>query len=807
MKTSFKLPACLIFLCLFAAVDTAAQVDTLVDRFSGYREKNLQERLYVHTDRSFYLSGEILWFKIYAVAGPVNFPDSLSKVAYLEVLDRENNAVMQAKVALKGGSGSGSLDIPFGLSSGNYRLRAYTRWMKNFSPEYYFEKELRVVNTTRALSPAETGAQEAQPSYDLQFFPEGGDLVQGLRSRVAFKITDRQGKGVEFRGILINGGGDTLLTFRPLKYGMGSFFFTPLTGEGPYTALVRTHNGEVLSRRLPEARGKGYVMKLEEKEGKISVTVNGNDQVAEDAPVYLLAHTRQRIRVAEMQAFQNGRAAFGIEKARLGEGISHFTLFNASLQPVSERLYFRRPEKELFFEPAAAEREYGQRARVSLEINTRNAAGKDIPADMSVAVYRLDSLEKEPQADIFSWLWLSSDLQGKIEDPEYYLQARGPEADEALDNLMLTQGWRRFKWEDVLQRRPPLLSYAPEYQGHIVTGKVTDINSGKPAPAVMTYLSVPGKHICLKCSSSDGQGRVQFTMQDFYGPAELVVQTGRDSTKLVQVTNPFSEVYAPTPLPAYSPGGDAEDALSLRHKAMHIQRTYSGPALQQFLPPARRDSMPFYYQADKVYRLDDYVRFTTMEEVMREYVPEVIVRKRAGDFRFMAMNIPVFQLYGNSGPNVFFQEDPLVLLDGVPVFDINRIISYDPLKVEKLEVVGSKYYLGPLAAEGIVSYTTYKGNLEGFRLDPGSLVMDYEGLQLQREFYAPAYGSGAAGSERLPDFRSLLFWSPDVRTGRQGAKAISFYTSDIPGNYLVFIQGITPGGHAGSGSFRFRVAE
>src|SRR3546814_606899 len=143
---------CLIVLCLFAfAADSFAQSDTLLSRFSAYRETNLRERIYVHTDRSFYVCGEILWFKVYATSGPFNHPDSLSRVAYLEVLDGENSPVMQAKIELKAGTGSGSLEIPFRLSSGKYRRRAYTRWMRNSPPDYYFEKQLTVVNTTRPL--------------------------------------------------------------------------------------------------------------------------------------------------------------------------------------------------------------------------------------------------------------------------------------------------------------------------------------------------------------------------------------------------------------------------------------------------------------------------------------------------------------------------------------------------------------------------------------------------------------------------------------------------------------------------------
>ena len=190
---------------------------------------------------------------------------------------------------------------------------------------------------------------------------------------------------------------------------------------------------------------------------------------------------------------------------------------------------------------------------------------------------------------------------------------------------------------------------------------------------------------------------------------------------------------------------------------------------------------------------------------MREYVMEVAVRKKKGKYHYMTFNVPGFNLQMMQPAVSVFPEDPLVLLDGIPVFDIDKIISYDPLKVKKLEVVAEKYYWGPIAANGVVSYTTYKGNLEGFSLDPRALVEDYDGLQQQRVFYSPDYSMEKTGAGRLPDFRELLYWNPDLNTGDKGKDEIGFYTGDIPGEYQVVIQGITDKGEAGYTGFSFTV--
>ncbi|HEV3251208.1 MAG TPA: hypothetical protein VGZ71_09675, partial [Puia sp.] len=128
-----------------------------------------------------------------------------------------------------------------------------------------------------------------------------------------------------------------------------------------------------------------------------------------------------------------------------------------------------------------------------------------------------------------------------------------------------------------------------------------------------------------------------------------------------------------------------------------------------------------------------------------------------------------------------------------------------PLKIKKLEIVTREYYLGSMAASGIMSYTTYKGDLDGFQLDPSSLVLEYEGIQLKREFYSPIYETDNQIASRMPDFRNLLYWSPDIKTDARGKEQFSFYSSDQKGRYRVVLQGITSDGLAGSQTFTFEV--
>ena len=167
----------------------------LQNSVENYTKNNLQEKLYVHTDKNFYVANEICWFKIYNVDAIFNKPLNISKVAYLELIDNNNKAVWQEKIALNEGSGNGSMLIPNAIATGNYTLRVYTNWMKNFNASFFFEKKISILNPSLTQENNYTPTKE---NYSIQIFPEGGNLVAGQFSKVAFKIVNQFGKGIQY---------------------------------------------------------------------------------------------------------------------------------------------------------------------------------------------------------------------------------------------------------------------------------------------------------------------------------------------------------------------------------------------------------------------------------------------------------------------------------------------------------------------------------------------------------------------------------------------------------------------------------
>jgi len=786
----------IIFLLAFISNAQAQQVnpDSIASRLENFNANNLQEKIFVHTDREMYLAGEILWFKLYYTHAGTNKLLDLSKIAYVEIIDKNQKPVLQAKISIEKGTGNGSLYLPVSLTSGNYQLRAYTNWMKNFSTDFFFNKKLSIINSL--LKPEKLQSDKVATRYDIQFFPEGGQIIEKLPGKIAFRAIDDQGKGVNFSGTLVDQDNAVLLRFKPLKFGIGSFSFIPEAGK-TYRALIELP-GETISREIPISKT-GYVIQLSDSQSdklKLSVQTNG---VPANQKVYLFAHTRQVTKMKVSADLDLGKAEFLIDKSMLGEGISQLTIFNGSGQAVAERLFFKKPSSKLSIKASADQQKYAPRKKVTINLEAKDEKGQSLAADASVSVYATDSLETD-NGDIFNYLWLKSDLKGNVESPAYYFANNDPQANEALDNLMLTHGWRRFVWQDLLKNPIPSFEFLPEIDGHIINGKIVDTRTDAPAINIMTYLAVPGKKLHIYGSKSNSTGQVRYYTRDIFGPSELVVQTKyqQDSTYRIDISNPFFE--------KYSFSGSYDLNLSEKFKSRilnqsvssQVQNVFAGDKLKTFFP-ALTDSSAFYIKSDKTYLLDNFVRFNTMEEVLREYVTEVPLMRQKDDYTILVRVKP--------HPNDFPRNvEPLILLDGVPVFDSgNKIIKYDPKKVRELEVVAKRYFLGPLMFNSILNFKTYKGNLPDFQLDTRATVMDYEGVQLKREFYSPLYDTEAKVSERLPDFRNVLYWSPDLKIDSNGKKTIIFYTSDQENKYTVVVQGISPEGKVGTSEIEILV--
>jgi hypothetical protein len=816
-----------IFLLILLPVYLSTQAqengkDSLQAAFSRYRSQAPQEKLFVHIDRTFYLAGETIWFKVYDIDGSSNKPLALSGIAYVEVLDKDQRPVLQAKIGITDGKGDGSFRIPLTIPSGEFVFRAYTNWMKNFSSDFYFLQRLTILNTVNDAGTDDSSrlSHSVDSSHAaIRLFPEGGNIVNGLTSVIACKATDRFGNAISCDGIIRNQKGDTVVRFRTGRQGIGKFSFTPVKGNTYYA--VAEIDQSPLTQQLPAAFDQGYVMHLDNENGnRLRITVHAAGTPAIPA-LYLLVHTRSQLKNAQVNFLTGNEAIFYLDKDSLGDGVSHITVFDGDRSPVCERLYFKQPRQQLNIgitapsaqppSPAnvtapsaqpppanALSSSYPTRTGLSIGLSTTDSSGHPVPADLSMSVFLLDSLQSIPRGNILTYLLLISDLKGQLESPLDDITETSPAATEALDDLMLTQGWTRFRWEDILTNKKPYFEFLPETNGPIINAKVIDKRTGRPSSPVIGYLSLPGQHFKLATALSQPDGSLFFHLDNFYGNKEMIVQTNSqtDSNCRIDLVNPFSDraSYIPLADPAYAKKWSRQ--LLERSINTQAENAYLIGQKHRYLP-GDEDTTMFFGRPDLHFNLDDYTRFATLDEIIREYVDNVRVRLGSGHTYFRVRNA----LF-----NLFFDADPLLLIDGVPVFNGDKMIATDPEKIKKIDVVSHKYFFGPSISDGIVSFSSYDGDLAGYELDPNAIAVQYNGLEQKREFYTPVYAGGSRGQTTIPDFRNQLLWAPDITTDAAGNRQIPLNTSDLTGKFALIVQGITREGLAGYSVMTFTVA-
>lgn len=787
----FLVTAAVLFQVAFTGKALCQQAASPLSESMSRRIADYQpEKAYLHLDRPAYLVGETLWFKMW-VTDENLIPADLSKIGYLEVIGSENQAVIQAKVELKNGSGSGAVSIPTDLPSGNYLVRGYTAWMKNFSDAHFFETTLCLINPFSPLPASVPDKAAGYPGPVLQFFPEGGSALPGIENKIAFKAQGPDGSGLNFTGKLLDQNGHTAAEFKSLVRGIGHFLFNPEKGR-TYRAEITDENGLQHTFPFDVIRQEGYAVRLTENDSEIKIDVSPGSPDAAGGMLHLLHYNGNKSTAFQTRA-ENGKARFSFPKSKLKPGVNVLVVLDRNLKPVAERLYFHLSGAEASAVVSADKAVFNKREKISLNFKTLHLSDT---LEASVSVFLTDSLPQARQPDIDVHLLLTSELKGIVENPAYYFAERNAATREALDNVMLTHGWRRYKTEHLLngELKP---EYLPEINGHIITGKITSPDD-IPLSFRPVFAASPSIKIEPWVGISDENGRFILEARNFTGPRELVFQTNYriDSTCRISVDSPFA------------PAGNAASKLTplvLKSEMQKdiLKRSINMQAINSYFPEKRAapptDSIPFYGKPDFRYYLDDYTRFPTMEEILSEYVPAVNIRLRKGRYYTRVIETGVH--------TQLFSEDPLLLMDGIPVFDTDRIIHFDPLKVQRTDVINRMYYLGPFAFPGIVSYSTYTHDLAGFEVDPRALIVAYDGALGQRDFYAPAYDKDLKNSRRLPDLRNLMYWSPSVSIVPGKETVLDFYTSDQPGSYKIVVQGLSANGVPVSAASQFSVTD
>ena len=456
----------MLFLLLgivFSYFGKAQEIDSVL---SVYHDNYLPEKLHLHFDKGVYAKGETVWFKAYILAG--EGLSDFSRNFYVDWYDDNGVLLKHTMQPVFESSARGQFEIPSGFTGNLLHVRAYTQWMLNFDSAFMYTKQIPVTQANRISAVQQT------PAVSLRFFPEGGDLVAGINSSVAFLAANQSGKPVAVRGAIFDHNHQLVDSFTSVHDGMGQLSIEPLKGE-KYTCDWIDEYGINHTSLLPSVKDGGIVIQAQQLFNKAKFVVQRTADAEENfrqLHVIGMIHQKQ-VYKADINLHTKRTAAGEIGTENLPAGILQITVFDANWVPVSERIMFLKgPEYEFFPEVNLVTKRLNKRAKNILEVSVPDSLLSNLSVSITDA-----GLFSDSSSNIFSQLLLSSDIRGYIHNPAYYFSSMADSVAVHLDLVMLTHGWRRLKWEDLIKGKMPVMKYAMDSDYLQIKGKL--ITSGQ----------------------------------------------------------------------------------------------------------------------------------------------------------------------------------------------------------------------------------------------------------------------------------------------------------------------------------------
>ncbi|MFN8354263.1 MAG: TonB-dependent receptor plug domain-containing protein [Spirosomataceae bacterium] len=813
-----------ILLPLIGLVCVAAQLadDPLVERImtqlAKYTFYHPQEKVFLHTDKPYYMAGETIWFKAYVLTAFDHQPDTLSRVLYVDLV-ADQKVLQHKQLKLQDGVAHADFVLPDTLQSASVQLRAYTNWMRNFSDEFFFSQNLRIFKPKETTAYNEERLRQQAEVADFQLFPEGGNQVLGIESRVAFKAVNALGLGVDVSGYILTDTKDTVSAFQSQHLGMGYCSFMPEAGK-KYTAIVQQADGKQKIVGVPAALPTGFVMSVDNISNKdaVKVYVFSNTIQAGTAPIPLVLIAQQRGQVCHAVKALMNRKGFLLTIPRTqipDEGIVQLTLFDNQGQPLCERIMYERKKNHLTVKLNSNKTTYRTREKVQVEVEVKDANGKPVQGSFSLAATDGSQVIAEPYgADIQNYFLLSSDIKGSIEQPGYYFDEANDNATQHLDLLMMTQGWRRFVWNEVLNETTLKPRFYAEV-GLSVTGTVLRPN-GKTTekPTNLTLLLSSGENKQFIMGDASPEGVFGFYGLDFSDTTDVLVQAvktsgGRNLTiRLNDWTTPALRI---TKVPFNSiefSRKDLDNFLKRSQEMLEIEQKIKlnkTQLLKEVTIKAKKeeefDGRKIYSQADNTIKVDPQNCGSAFNVLTLIQGRVAGVQVTGSGFN---MSVQIRGAANLQGP-----VEPLFLMDGMPI-DLSMVNTLSPCDVESIDILKgpSAAIFGSRAMGGVISILTRRGgsNYDATKEEaPGIITTKRIGYAVVREFYTPNYDDPKPEERYRPDFRSTLYWKADLRTDEQGKASVTFWNSDAQALINLHVQGFSRQGTLGVGHHSYRV--
>jgi len=759
------------------------------------------EKAYLQFDKPYYAAGDTIYFKAYVTEGENHKLSDLSGVLHVDLINAKNKIDQSIQLHLDTGIAWGDFALPDSLPQGNYWVRAYTRWMRNEADQDFFEKTIPVGALKPVRVPEATVKQVGQNAHpDIQFLPEGGNLVVDLPAKIAFKAIGPDGLGIAVRGVITDDAGAQVATFASEHLGMGYFYLKPAEGKN-YSAKINYPDGRQQVIKLPKPAPEGISLTVDNDslpKATVSIRASGLYFNNNEGKNYSLVISSGGLITSVTCKLDSPLIKLDILKRKLRTGIATVTLFSPDNEPLCERLFFIQNYDHLSLNLATDKTDYAKREKVNIKLNALNRKGEGATGHFSVSV--IDE-SKAPDigpdgGNILTNLLLTSDLKGYVEQPGYYFSDTSASTSKNLDVLLLTQGYRRFEWKQVLDtaKRSPI--FTPE-DGITIAGQVTNLFN---KPVVNgTIMLLPVKGGSPLSAVTDDKGNYRFSNLIFTDTTHFVLSAvnakGKNTTKITYFDKSDTPSIKPTEL-LMSTLPDTALALLLSNDKMQQEELekYGGTngillkevkIQEKEIPAQRSQSYVPEFAADQVIQGKDIPYGGSLSVTLMGLLRGI---------HFIGLT-PI--------ADVNIDGSMEVLIDGVPG-NVDDVSTDDVEKIEVLKIPNSFIY-GHEGRNGVLVITTKAGtNLAGHMMAIGVLPIAPMGFYKAREFYSPKYNKVGATNGR-PDLRSTIYWNPELKTDAGGNAGFEYYNADGKGSYKITLEGIDKDGNIGRQVIRYQV--
>ncbi len=757
-----------------------------------------QEKVYLHLNKPYYSLRDDLYFKAYLTNAHDHQTSPLSKVVYIDLIDPEG-AIVKSWMLHTEKRLTGHFTMNQQQLAGQYTIRAYTEYMRNFGDAYFFQQTIPVYATSKKS--VDSVAQQVIAKTEMifppktkklittQFYPEGGYLVEGLASNVSFEVLDTAGNPLIAEGVIMDDLGEVQSKIKTTHRGIGLFNFIPRTSKTYYAKIA--YQGKQYEFELPKALQAGYVLKINNTDAEKLYLDFFADKLEKLSDAFVIGHVRGNI-FCMVNDLTNGTLT--IPKASIPTGLAHFTLFDGNNQLVAERLLFNDYGIDTsFLGVEISPDKFQKRTKVALKISCPDSLQTALNVSASVTDKSVVNYPNYSE-NIQTWLWLNSDLVQTIDYPNFYLRQINQRKRFLLDLLVMTKKWRRFDWQTSVDTA---LTFPVEV-GYSIEGYTTTLDGTKRQPTNVT-LSALNQQFYHETQATDSAGNFKFANLPFLDSLDFILQgrilgfteseaiTGKNRTvsfKMQSKDKPASV------LPTIKNNTKSlppiiADYLAMEQRASLIDSVFEQDwtiDLAEITVKADYILNPALFGVYDLNRFDWIPPKTTGLRLIRMFNPR----------NAYEMDYATGQLFKWEYVLGEYIKIPVTVIVNGQVGSASRILSIEADLIDYFSFNNSNPNAGGGAVISIVTRKDGPRSLQA-HLKNGILNITHPGYHQARTFYAPNYSQTLPIHEK-PDLRTAIHWQPNLTFDATGNALLEFYTADSPATYEVRIEGITEDG-------------